>query len=368
MDLSVLEGENKIISWFESNSYQPQANYHIEAICDAFLDDLVSVSSGIANAAQQGELVYSRNYSLSGPDFIGDIDLVLGPPEDDTRQKQLAETTKSINEGDVNDVWLAFNIESLVSSVGKNWKNRGREIHSYYLSIYDEYPTAVTGSLILLNVTDLDDRNPNEILGAYREFEFAEGSLAQRLDSLAVVPLENADTDEARYAEGIIDGDDTLGYKSLVKTLAQGVEQRLQGNVEISEATLKALLTYDESERLEFKRRVGGTQDIAKEAVALANNEGGRILYGVADNGGAIGLGEIETAENKVTNVLEESVDPNVVDHVRRHTVNGSNILEVKIKRMGQVPSSYNGIFYLRTGTSTAKLTGHEIVTRFPRE
>lgn len=370
MDQSAIEGESKIVSWLESNSYNPQTNYHIEAICDAILADLIAVSDSIAEAAGNGNIVHRRNYSLDGPDFIGDVDLVLGPPVDDIgRQQQLDETKARIGEGDVGDVWLALNIESLMSSVAKNWKNRGREIHSHYLSVYDEFPTAVTGSIILFNIGDLHDRNPTEILDAYREFEFADGSLAQRLDSLAIIPLEYTDSESVCRPDGFVDERDTLSYPSLIQTLVQGIEQRLQGEMEISEATLHALLSYNESERLEFKREVNDrSRKIAKEAVALANNEGGRVLYGVSDSGSVIGLSDIEEDENRVTNVLEDGVDPHIVDYIERHTVDGSEILEVKIRRMVQIPASYNGTFYLRTGTNTAKLTGHEIVSRFPNE
>jgi len=49
--------------------------------------------------------------------------------------------------------------------------------------------------------------------------------------------------------------------------------------------TIKALILQGEGERLDFKNRISNCEKIAKTLVAFANNKGGKLLVGVADNG-----------------------------------------------------------------------------------
>ena len=53
---------------------------------------------------------------------------------------------------------------------------------------------------------------------------------------------------------------------------------------------LTRLVALGEGEHLEFKRRVPEGPRIAREVVALANSDGGRLLLGVADDGEVTGL------------------------------------------------------------------------------
>lgn len=362
-----LRGDDAIFSWFRSNSYNSQTSDHIDAVAEILLDDLVSTSDIIADAAEGGGLVFTRNYSLNGPSFLDEIDLVVGPPAESGQQK-LSGQVPEIPEGDAGDVWLAIDFESLMSSIENNWKNRAQDIHSFYLSVYEHYPTAVTGAIVLYNVTALDTWEPDRLVSLFSEFDLAGGSLAKQLDSLLILPFDDAIGDAARssvtFEEAAV-----MDYSSVISTLSRGLEARIQGDVDIDNATLEALLNSSESTRLEFKRAIGDrSEDIAREAVALANVEGGRIIYGVSNSGDPIGLTNIEEAEHRVSNLLKSSVNPNVVAGIHRHKVSGCDLLEVKVQRMTEIPASYSGIFYKRTGTTTGKLTGQEILQQFPRE
>lgn len=53
---------------------------------------------------------------------------------------------------------------------------------------------------------------------------------------------------------------------------------------------LTRLASFGEGEHLEFKRRVPDGPRIAREAIALANSGGGRLLLGVSDDGRVEGL------------------------------------------------------------------------------
>ncbi|MGK6352933.1 AlbA family DNA-binding domain-containing protein [Parapedobacter sp. DT-150] len=49
--------------------------------------------------------------------------------------------------------------------------------------------------------------------------------------------------------------------------------------------TIKTLISHGEGERLDFKNKISSCEKIAKTLVAFANNKGGKLLVGVADNG-----------------------------------------------------------------------------------
>lgn len=364
MTSSSPSGEETIISWFQDNEYSGQSRAHIDIVVDAFLDDLVQTSGEIREAAKNGTLVYSRNFSLDGPVFLGNVDLVLGPPVEKPQQ-QISGVEPQISEGGVGDVWLALNIESLISSIQKNWTNRGRDIHSFYLNIYDEFPTALTGSIILFNSSDLESGDPSDIIDPYRGFELANGSLARKLDSLSVIPMQSAHSSSTVRDDRYIGPDDELHYQNLISTMADGLVKRIEGSIEISEATLEALLSHNESGQLEFKRELSDNRDIAKEGVAMANNRGGRIFFGITDSGEPVGIDDVSENEERVSQILRDRPTPNVVDTIQSHRVEGADILEVKIRPMLDYPASVNGIFYRRSGTTIGKMTGMEIFEEF---
>lgn len=72
-----------------------------------------------------------------------------------------------------------------------------------------------------------------------------------------------------------------------------------------------------EDEKTEFKREV--TADVAREVAAFANAEGGTVYIGVADDGSVVGVGDVDTESLRVTNLLRDSIVPDVMEliHVR---------------------------------------------------
>lgn len=64
---------------------------------------------------------------------------------------------------------------------------------------------------------------------------------------------------------------------------------------------LKELIEEGETIQCEFKRFFTTPQKIAREMIAFANTKGGKILFGVADNGDIVGV-ESEKAEAEMIN------------------------------------------------------------------
>lgn len=76
---------------------------------------------------------------------------------------------------------------------------------------------------------------------------------------------------------------------------------------------LQRLVAMGEGDQLEFKRRVPEARRIAKEAVAFANTDGGRILLGVDDQGSIIGLKDPDEQVFVLQEALATHTEP-VVD------------------------------------------------------
>lgn len=73
---------------------------------------------------------------------------------------------------------------------------------------------------------------------------------------------------------------------------------------------LKRLAAMGEGTRLEFKNRVPRASRIAREVVALANTEGGRVLVGVDDDGSVVGVKDIDEEAYALREALDQLVDP----------------------------------------------------------
>ncbi|WP_340100515.1 ATP-binding protein [Salinibaculum salinum] len=366
------DGLEAILDFFRSGEYSGHGRGHIDTISEAFLSDIVAADERIQRAATDGELVKQRNFNTTAHQFSRDIDLAVGEPaagDSPGQQGQLPTAETTVQTGEIETVWLSLNIESLISSVGKNWKNRGEDIYVFYLTVYDSYNLSVTGSILLLNVAGLEDGMATNIIDAFEEFEFADGSIAQTLDSMAVIPLEYDDAEpaETTLADGLVPTDHPLHYTNFISVMTEGLARRIEGDFEVSAESLESVLAETETEVLEFKEKLDDVSDIAKEAVAFANHDGGSILIGVDDSANVVGLDDVETAEERVAGILD-NVEPGIVKDLEKATYEGKDVLIINILRATNVPASYNGTFYLRQGTSKHRMNGHELLQTFPRE
>lgn len=75
---------------------------------------------------------------------------------------------------------------------------------------------------------------------------------------------------------------------------------------------LHQLAALGEGPSLEFKRRVPQPERIAKELIALANTDGGRILLGVDDNGTVVGVDDAAEEEFVLRQAVRNHCRPEV--------------------------------------------------------
>ncbi|MEX0747785.1 MAG: ATP-binding protein [Rhodothermales bacterium] len=82
---------------------------------------------------------------------------------------------------------------------------------------------------------------------------------------------------------------------------------------------LTQLASLGEGANLEFKRKVPRPERFAKEMIAFANTQGGRLLLGVDDDGAVVGLRDVEEEEFVLNRAMSRHCSPELsfsMEHV----------------------------------------------------
>ncbi|MDY6788510.1 MAG: ATP-binding protein [Candidatus Nanohaloarchaea archaeon] len=122
---------------------------------------------------------------------------------------------------------------------------------------------------------------------------------------------------------------------------------------DMREEDIEALIEVGEGQHVEFKRKA---RNLAKEMVAFANSEGGKILIGVDDKGNRTGISNKNSEKSKIQNFVGDC-DPEVDIEIEEV----DSVLVVHIKESDEAHKAPDG-FYLRKGANSQKLEKDEIV------
>ncbi|MDR0725732.1 MAG: ATP-binding protein, partial [Prevotellaceae bacterium] len=110
------------------------------------------------------------------------------------------------------------------------------------------------------------------------------------------------------------------------------------------------------SQYIEFKE--SWKDEFLKTLSAFANTAGGRLYVGIRDDGSVCGISKttkmLEDLPNKITNILGIQAD------VYERTKDNLQYIEIRINK-SPYPVSYNGGFYIRSGSITRELTGNTL-------
>ncbi|MFI3261346.1 MAG: putative DNA binding domain-containing protein [Rikenellaceae bacterium] len=126
---------------------------------------------------------------------------------------------------------------------------------------------------------------------------------------------------------------------------------------------IKQIIHQPEGRRLEFKEQLSANSDIAKTVVAFANDAGGDIFFGVADEPRAIvGLDSdsLMELEEQVSSIIYDRCYPAILPEIKFVSVDDKQLMQVSIFR-GSTPPYYikeqgkhNGT-YIRVGSTNRK-------------
>ena len=124
---------------------------------------------------------------------------------------------------------------------------------------------------------------------------------------------------------------------------------------------------FEESPKLELKREI--TEGLKKEIIAFANSDGGEILIGIEDDGTVVGLANAQKDLGIVSNILRDSIRPDILVHTFADilTIEGKQVLKIEITRGSRRPYHLaskgmkpSGVF-VRHGTSASAASDEAI-------
>ena len=133
----------------------------------------------------------------------------------------------------------------------------------------------------------------------------------------------------------------------------------------IQPTDILALIATGETETIEFKRTVDNPESVAGEIVALANVNGGFLLFGVEDDGVMSGLSDTNGTFQSLTNICRDRCIPPVSPILEQITIEAKDliILTVKPELNRQKPyRTAGGRFYVRVGRDKKDATGRELL------
>ena len=127
----------------------------------------------------------------------------------------------------------------------------------------------------------------------------------------------------------------------------------------LSKAEISLILQSGEGQHLEFKESV--SISLAKEFVAFANAEGGRVLIGVNDSNCVVGA----NISNRLVSQIEDiarNCDPAVHLTISKYRYGTKNILIIDISEGDKKPCSCSDGYYLRVGSCSQKMRRDELL------
>ena len=131
------------------------------------------------------------------------------------------------------------------------------------------------------------------------------------------------------------------------------------------------LLTEPEGKTLEFKRDLSSPKHLLKTLVAFANTAGGRLVIGVADDQQIWGVEHPLDEEERLCNLIADSIAPRLIPEVKLVTVDEKALLIVQVYLSGtrphylQTQGRENGT-YVRLG-STNRQADRELIAELQR-
>lgn len=124
---------------------------------------------------------------------------------------------------------------------------------------------------------------------------------------------------------------------------------------------LRRLIKAGESNNIEFKESLKLNNEIGQTISSLSNNNGGKILIGVADSGEIIGVDLGKSTLERLANRIKQNTDPKIYPEITTKKIDEKDIVMIQVKESHEKPVFYRGKAYKRVGKSNHKLSSSEI-------
>lgn len=136
--------------------------------------------------------------------------------------------------------------------------------------------------------------------------------------------------------------------------------------------SIAQLLKADEGKTLEFKQNLSSPRNLLKTLVAFANTAGGKIIVGVEDKTRQpIGFENPLDEEERLCNLIADSISPRLVPNIEMTTVDGKTLLVIEVFLSNSRPHYLRADgpetgFYVRLG-STNRQADRELIAELRR-
>ncbi|MFZ2456696.1 MAG: RNA-binding domain-containing protein [Candidatus Altiarchaeia archaeon] len=119
------------------------------------------------------------------------------------------------------------------------------------------------------------------------------------------------------------------------------------------------LIGAGESQEVELKTSFPGREKLARNICALANTIGGTIIIGVSPGGEIVGLtGDLDDLQRKVSAASQDVKSPPLISQ-KMYVLDGKHILAITVHKASDGNFyTFQGVIYVRAGTSIQKLDG----------
>ena len=131
-------------------------------------------------------------------------------------------------------------------------------------------------------------------------------------------------------------------------------------------------VTLPESKTLEYKRDLSSPERVLESVVAFANSAGGELVIGVADDGEVLGVTNPLAEEQRLANLIADSVKPQLMPTIELVPLAGKTVLVARVWLGQQRPyylakaGPHHGT-YIRVG-STDRQAGAGMVAELGRD
>lgn len=129
--------------------------------------------------------------------------------------------------------------------------------------------------------------------------------------------------------------------------------------MECSEVTIDDILDIlaaGESETVGFKQSTASLRDAVETISAFANHKGGRLFFGVKDDGTVIGQQVSDDTLKNLANAVKLNTDPKLYPEIEKIRVKGKSCILITVPESPLRPHLSYGRAFKRVGTTTQRL------------
>lgn len=120
---------------------------------------------------------------------------------------------------------------------------------------------------------------------------------------------------------------------------------------------IRTLISQGEGQRLELKRSLAELETGVRAAAAMANTDGGHVLFGVRDDGTILGVEIGAQTRERVVQVITGNTDPTLYPSVDYKDLNGKTVIVVTVPRSEDRPHLVQGRAYKRVGAADVQMS-----------